>query len=178
MTHCCEHDNNKHKETQEPQEGGVWTCPMHPEVLRDRPGMCPECGMNLVPAKAGHAKHDDHNKHAGHKTESFLRKFVISLVLTIPVVLYSEITPEVFGWEPSAFFGSQYLPFIFGTIVFFYCGWIFLASAYRELRARVPGMMTFGRVFLQHIRDAFSSRPHAILGTDDFDYDYAFRALD
>jgi len=144
--HCCEHDNDQDS-VKKPVEstdkaGQVYTCPMHPEVRRDHPGMCPECGMNLVPAKAGHAKHDDHDKHAGHKTESFLRKFVISLVLTIPVVLYSEITPEVFGWEPSAFFGSQYLPFIFGTIVFFYCGWIFLASAYRELRARVPGMMT------------------------------------
>src|SRR3989344_9228340 len=122
MTHCCEHDHNKHQEAQESRRGDTYACPMHPEVRRDRPGMCPECGMNLVPAKAGHAKHDDHDKHVGHKTESFLRKFVISLVLTIPVVLYSDITSELSGWEPSAFFGSQYLPFIFGSVVFFYGG--------------------------------------------------------
>lgn len=30
----------------------IYTCPMHPEVKRDKPGMCPECGMNLVPASA------------------------------------------------------------------------------------------------------------------------------
>src|SRR3990167_3752723 len=30
----------------------VYTCPMHPEVRQDKPGMCPECGMNLVPGKA------------------------------------------------------------------------------------------------------------------------------
>ena len=46
--HCCEHDHNKHEEAQAPQEGGVYTCPMHPEVRRDKPGMCPECGMNLI----------------------------------------------------------------------------------------------------------------------------------
>jgi Cu2+-exporting ATPase len=28
-----------------------YTCPMHPKVLQDKPGMCPECGMNLVPLK-------------------------------------------------------------------------------------------------------------------------------
>src|SRR3989338_1216123 len=144
--HCCEHDNNQDS-VKKPVEstdnaGQIYICPMHPGVRRGKPGMCAERGMNLVPAKAGHTKHDDHDKHAGHKTESFLRKFVISLVLTIPVVLYSDITLALSGWEPPAFFGSQYLPFIFGTIVFFYCGWIFLASAWRELRARVPGMMT------------------------------------
>jgi len=29
----------------------VWTCPMHPEVQMDKPGKCPKCGMDLVPAK-------------------------------------------------------------------------------------------------------------------------------
>lgn len=29
----------------------IYTCPMHPEVERDKPGLCPECGMNLIPAK-------------------------------------------------------------------------------------------------------------------------------
>jgi len=144
--HCCEHDNNQDsikKSVESANKAGqVYTCPMHPEVRRDRPGMCPECGMNLVLAKAGHEEYEGHDKHAGHKTESFLKKFVVSLILTVPVVLYSEITLEIFGWAPSAFLGSQYLPFIFGTFVFFYGGWIFLASAYRELRARVPGMMT------------------------------------
>ena len=144
--HCCEHDNNQDsikKSVESANKAGqVYTCPMHPEVRRDRPWMCPECGVNLVLAKAGHEEYEGHDKHAGHKTESFLKKFVVSLILTVPVVLYSEITLEIFGWAPSAFLGSQYLPFIFGTFVFFYGGWIFLASAYRELRARVPGMMT------------------------------------
>jgi hypothetical protein len=33
------------------QEAAVYTCPMHPEVISDRPGRCPKCGMKLVPKK-------------------------------------------------------------------------------------------------------------------------------
>ena len=103
--------------------------------------MCPECGMNLVPTKAkeGHA---DHDKHAGHKTESFLTKFWIALALTIPIFFYSEMAQMIFGINAPRFAGSSYLFLALGSIVFFYCGWIFLASAYRELKARLPGMMT------------------------------------
>lgn len=122
----------------------IYTCPMHPEVRQDRPGMCPECGMNLVPTKRklGGAKHDGHDKHAGHSTAMFFRKFWISLALTIPVVLYADIVETLFGWSPPAFPGSPYLPLVLGSIVFFYGGWIFLAGAWREIVGRLPGMMT------------------------------------
>ncbi len=131
-----------------------YSCPMHPEIMQGKPGMCPECGMALVlvkwkKAKGGHdhSSHvkgndgDDYNKHAGHKTSSFLTKFWIALVLTIPVFLYSELATSI-GIHPPEFNGSIYLSLILGSIVYFYCGWIFLASAYRELRAKLPGMMT------------------------------------
>ncbi|MBI1971634.1 MAG: cadmium-translocating P-type ATPase [Candidatus Wildermuthbacteria bacterium] len=94
---------------------------MHPEVRQEKPGMCPECGMNLILEK-DHKEHGE-GKHAGHSTRMFLRKFWVSLALTIPVVL-------------------GFYPWIFGTIVFFYGGWVFLAGAARELKARLPGMMT------------------------------------
>ncbi len=119
-----------------------YTCPMHPEVHQDKPGMCPECGMNLVPAASKAELHQDHDKHAGHKTSSFLKKFWVSLVITIPVFLYSEMASMVFGLEAPKFPGYQYVSLGLGSIIFFYCGWIFLASAYRELRAKLPGMMT------------------------------------
>ena len=119
----------------------VYTCPMHPEVVQERPGMCPECGMNLVPEKKK-SIHVEHNEHEGHKTFSFLQKFWVAVVLTIPIFFYSEMAREVFGIHGPEFPGWQYVLLALGSAVFFYCGSIFLTSAYRELRARMPGMMT------------------------------------
>ncbi|MBI2050975.1 MAG: cadmium-translocating P-type ATPase [Parcubacteria group bacterium] len=117
---------------------------MHPEIRQDRPGMCPECGMNLVPAKEkkGAMDHAGHDKHAGHSTALFLRKFWVSLILTVPVVLYADVVEKIFKWSPPAFSGSDFLPLVLGSIVFFYGGWVFLAGAGREIRGRLPGMMT------------------------------------
>src|SRR5205085_10490695 len=49
----------------------LYTCPMHPEVVRTEPGQCPKCGMTLVPIKktkpkAEHAAHQMHDEHAMH----------------------------------------------------------------------------------------------------------------
>lgn len=129
---------------------------MHPEIIRDKPGMCPECGMNLVPASTKatarqahnhNSPHSNHNKgeinkHAGHKTSSFLTKFWIALILTIPIFFYSEMAMMVFKIHAPEFFASKYIFLVLGSIVFFYSGLIFLTSAYREMRARLPGMMT------------------------------------
>lgn len=74
-----------------------------------------------------HKQHQNHDKHADHKTEDFLKKFFVSLALTIPIVFYRE---------------AGYLNLALGSAIFFYGGWIFLTSAVRELKARLPGMMT------------------------------------
>jgi len=147
---CCDHIKPDKPET--PHEyisESLYTCPMHPEIQREQPGMCPECGMALVPVrgmkKTGHVSHGDHsdfNKHAGHRTLSFLTKFWISLVLTLPIIAYSDLPAMFLHWTAPQFVGSQFLSLILGSIIFFYCGWIFLASAWRELKARLPGMMT------------------------------------
>jgi len=132
-------------EHQHEQEKKKYTCPMHPEIIRDTPGICPECGMQLVPTKKQppqtHAE-AEYDKHAGHRTALFFKKFWVSLILTIPVVLYAEVVKKMFKWSPPPFPGSDYLPFVLGSIVFFYGGWVFLASARREIAAKLPGMMT------------------------------------
>lgn len=133
----------------------IYTCSMHPEVRQDKPSLCSKCGMNLIPAekemKMDHSTHDseksqheDHsvNKHAGHDTAMFFKKFWISLMLTIPVVLYADVIEKIFKWSPPQFPGSAYMPLVFGSIVFFYGGWVFLVGAGREIKARLPGMMT------------------------------------
>jgi FtsP/CotA-like multicopper oxidase with cupredoxin domain len=54
------------------QGSGPYTCPMHPEVVSETPGHCPDCGMKLLPAElvgdeAGHGHHDhDHHDHHDH----------------------------------------------------------------------------------------------------------------
>lgn len=82
------------------------------------------------------------NKHAGHHTEDFLKKFWIAFVITIPMFLYSEMATMIFGLQMSQFAGIQYALLLLGSIIFFYCAMVFLAGAYRELRGRTPGMMT------------------------------------
>ncbi len=119
---------------------------MHPEVLQDKPGMCPVCGMNLVPVEVGvdslNGGHEEYNKHTGHHTSDFLKKFWVVLALTIPILAYSEIAQMMFEWQAPQFVGLPFFIFVLGSIVYFYGGWIFMAGAYRELRARMPGMMT------------------------------------
>ncbi|KAA0206581.1 heavy metal translocating P-type ATPase [Candidatus Uhrbacteria bacterium] len=85
---------------------------------------------------------DDFNKHAGHSAEAFRRKFLVCLVLTIPVLLYSETVQSLLGYVPPSFPGAVYVPLVLSSVIFFYGGWIFLVSAVRELRAKLPGMMT------------------------------------
>ena len=72
----------------------------------------------------------------------FFRKFWVSLILTIPVVLYADAIGNIFKWSLPDFPGSQYLQLLLGSIVFFYGGWVFIAGAWREMKGRLPGMMT------------------------------------
>lgn len=122
-----------------------YICPMHPEVSSEKPGLCPECGMNLVPSKADEQAHHGpggHDTHEGHTVNIFKIRFWVSLVLSVPVLAYSDVVQELLRFEAPAFAGSAYIPLILASIIFFYGGWIFIASAVRELKARLPGMMT------------------------------------
>jgi P-type Cu2+ transporter len=92
----------------------------------------------------GHDKHDGggHDRHAGHSVEMFRDRFWLSLLLTVPVVVWSEHIEMLFGYTAPAFPGSRLIPPVLGTLVFAYGGRVFLDGAWRELRARLPGMMT------------------------------------
>ncbi len=100
--------------------------------------------------KADHGQHDPTSpsklrgagKHEGHSTNIFAKKFWVSLALTIPIVLYSPLPQTFLGWSPPSFTGGWLIPPVLGSIVFFYGGWIFLSSAWRELKGKAPGMMT------------------------------------
>ena len=87
-----------------------------------------------------HDDHGGHDKHAGHDPEMFRRRFWISLILTIPLVVTSEMVMEWFGYE-LGFAGMSWLGPILGSIVFWWGGWPFLVGGVREVRDRQPGMM-------------------------------------
>ena len=89
-----------------------------------------------------HASHDAHAGHTGHSVAMFARPFWISLVLTLPVLVYAELFQELLSYTAPQFPGSAYLEFVLGSIIYWYGGWVFLRGAGDELRARTPGMMT------------------------------------
>jgi Cu2+-exporting ATPase len=94
----------------------------------------------------GHATHDGHAGHAGHHAHmvaDFRRRFWVSLVLTVPVIVLSPMIQELTGLrETLRFPGDSYVQFAFASVIFFYGGWPFLKGLYDELRRKNPGMMT------------------------------------
>jgi Cu2+-exporting ATPase len=89
-----------------------------------------------------HSEHQEHDKHAGHSVAMFKDRFWLSLILTLPVLVYSEMIQHWLNFTPPSFPGSQYVPFVLSTVIFFYGGTVFIKSAWGELKAKLPGMMT------------------------------------
>ena len=92
-------------------------------------------------AAMSHGAHAGHDKHAGHSVEMFRSRFWISLLLSIPVVLYSPMVQEWLRFSMPAFPGSQLVSPVLGTVIFLYGGAVFLKGGWDELRSRTPGMM-------------------------------------
>ncbi|WP_411968881.1 copper-translocating P-type ATPase [Haloferax sp. YSSS75] len=118
------------------------------------------------PTHATHAQHDEsprepHEKHDGHEDDShaghgddhrahtdhtghermFRRRFWVSLVLSVPVIYFSEFIQGVFGYTAPTFPGSVWITPVFSVIIFAYGGVPFLSMARTELQNREPGMM-------------------------------------
>jgi Cu2+-exporting ATPase len=106
-------------------------------------GMADHASMSH--AAVGHAAaggHGGHSRHAGHSVAMFRDRFWLSLLLTIPVLVWSRDLQEWLGYRAPTFPGSDLIPAVLGTIVFVYGGLVFLRSARGELANRQPGMMT------------------------------------
>ncbi|HMA42983.1 MAG TPA: copper-translocating P-type ATPase [Gemmatimonadales bacterium] len=72
----------------------------------------------------------------------FRDRFWISLLLTVPTLVWGHMLPQALGYRAPAFPGSRWIPVLLGTSVFAYGGIPFLRGGIRELRQRLPGMMT------------------------------------
>ena len=105
-------------------------------------------GQQMDDQHQGHQDSGDHNGHGDHGADHsgheqmFRTRFWWSLLLTVPVLLYSPTIQSWLGFSAPAFPGSQWVPFIFSLIIFGYGGLPFLEMALPEVRSRKPGMMT------------------------------------
>jgi len=109
----------------------------HPmDVVRAGHPTATEGAGGSIPAHAGH------DRHAGHSVAMFRDKFWLTFALSIPVLIWSGDPQHWLGYTAPVFPGSVLIPAVFGTIVFFYGGLVFLRGARTELADRQPGMMT------------------------------------
>jgi P-type Cu+ transporter len=120
-----------------PAAAGPYTCPMHPEIVRDGPGPCPICGMALEPM-SGAA--DDGNPELADMT----RRFWASLALTLPVfaIAMADMLP---GAPLAGRFPARALAWVqlaLATPVVLWAGWPFLERGWASLRTRHLNMFT------------------------------------
>ncbi len=123
---------------QPPIAAREYTCPMHPEIVRDRPGSCPICGMALE-ARTITATEEENPELA-----DMMRRFWVSVFLTLPLFLIgmNDLLPgrpfervvsmDILGW----------IQLVLATPVVLWCGWPFLARAWQSIVNRSPNMFT------------------------------------
>nr|WP_319373332.1 copper-translocating P-type ATPase [uncultured Methanobacterium sp.] len=82
--------------------------------------------------------HDHH-----HMITDFKRRFLICLVLTIPVIFLTPMIQHILGiQEIIGFYGDSYVLFFLSSVIYFYGGYPFFKGMYTEFKSRMPGMMT------------------------------------
>ncbi|WP_047418778.1 copper-translocating P-type ATPase [Cellulophaga sp. Hel_I_12] len=105
--------------------------------------------MDHSKMKNGGGDHSGHNPghgqmgHDHHKMmiADFRKRFWVTLVLTIPILFFSPMIQDFFGYE-FLLPGNSYILFALSTIVYFYGGWPFLKGFVSEIKNGAPGMMT------------------------------------
>ncbi len=114
-----------------------YTCPMHPEIIRDEPGSCPICGMDLVPIEPTESEED--------KTyQDLLKKFKLAVAFTAPIFLIAMA--DLIPGNPLAKIFSQitwnWIQFGLSLPVVFYATWMFFERAYNSVKTWNLNMFT------------------------------------
>src|SRR6266540_2304539 len=115
------------------------------------------------PAHGGHGGHGGHGDHAAQ----FRDRFWLSVALSVPVVIYSDMVQTWLGFTAPRFPGSEWVAPVLGTAVFLYGGMPFLRGGLDEARARQPGMML---LITLAITVAFVASAATALGLFDLDF--------
>jgi len=138
---CKEHSHEARPSAAgvEPQhriDAAKYTCPMHPEILRDAPGDCPICGMALVPL-AGVDEIDDGELH------DLTRRVIVGAVLSLPLVVLAMApmagVMEPFGLAPRT---RGWVEFVLGTPVVLWAGWPIMRKFWLSIRHWALNMYT------------------------------------
>jgi Cu+-exporting ATPase len=116
--------------------GAQYTCPMHPEIVRDGAGVCPICGMALEPI-APQAESADANPELRDMT----RRFWVGVALTIPI-LVEMVLPERIVAPMIAPAPMQKTMLILATPVVLWAGWPFFERGYQSLKTLNLNMFT------------------------------------
>ncbi len=120
-----------------------WTCPMHPEVVRNEPGDCPKCGMALEPM--GVPTEEGPNP----ELVDFTRRFWVGLVFTVPLLLLTML--PLLGYnglrEALGEHVAMWTEFALGTPVILWSGWPFLvrgAKSFRSMNLNMFSLISMG----------------------------------
>src|SRR6516164_8326520 len=146
---------DKTTEPAPPQQGTIYTCPMHPQIRRNAPGNCPICGMALEPVRG----------ETGPSPEllDMTRRFWIGAALAVPTVilemgahfpglnLHHYVSPQISIW----------LQFLFATPVVLWAGWPFFVRGWASVRNRSLNMFSLialgvGAAFLYSLAATFA----------------------
>ncbi|WP_347372597.1 heavy metal translocating P-type ATPase [Aequorivita sp. Q41] len=114
-----------------------WTCPMHPEIIKDEAGACPICGMDLVPMQP--------DLSAEEKTyKKLAKKFWIAVAFTVPIffIAMSEMIPNNPLYDIMEQKGWNWIQFALSIPVVFYATWMFFERAYRSIKTWNLNMFT------------------------------------
>ena len=115
--------------------GTIYTCPMHPEIRQQGPGVCPICGMALEPEIATAASEPN------PELVDMRRRFWVALILSVPVAVL-EMAGHVAGLHIVPPRTSNWLQFVLATPVVLWAGWPFFQRAWQSLVTRNLNMFT------------------------------------
>lgn len=114
-----------------------WTCPMHPEIIKDEAGACPICGMDLVPLQADLSSEEKTYK-------KLLKKFWIASAFTLPIFIFamSEMIPNnpLYAIMEQKYW--NWVQLLLSIPVVFYATWMFFERAYNSIKTWNLNMFT------------------------------------